>query len=130
MAQSAGTFTTQIPATGRVQDAIKRTVERTSSTAQAMPTSAANAVVFPFAEASAAMIYVSAACTITWYASYTEDISVAVAAAYDDASTPVAITQSPGAAGWYAVPAKLFAAAAIAPVASSGTPNFILMVKK
>lgn len=126
MAQSVGAFSVSAPATGRVNDVLTRGVDVTASAA--MATSAANAVVFPFWKASAAMIYVSAACTITWYVASSENGTVA--AAYDDASTPVAITQTPGAAGWYAVPAKLFAAPAIAPIATAGTPNFILSIKR
>lgn len=124
MAQTVGAFSNSSP--DFRSGVLSRMAEVSSSAA--MPTSSANAVVFDFSACSAAMIYVSAACTITWYVAESEIGTVA--AAYDDASTPVAITQSPGAAGWYTVPAKLFAAPAIAPIASSGTPNFILAVKR
>lgn len=126
MAQTVGAFTTSIPSRGRVNDVLKRGVDL--STSAAMPTDAANAVVFPFTAASGAMIYVSASCTIKWYAA--ADETGTVAALYDDASTPVAITQVPAGAGWYAVPAKVFAAPAIAPIATAGTPNFILAIKR
>lgn len=126
MAQTVGAFATSIPSRGPINDILRRGVDLSASAA--MPTSSANAVVFPFASASGAMIYVSAACTIKWYAA--ADETGTVAALYDDTSTPAAIEQTPGAAGWYAVPAKVFAAPAIAPIATAGTPNFILAIKR
>lgn len=127
MAQSVGTFSATYPTShGNSLDTISRGIAVSAQIT--LPTSASNAIVFKFAPYSAGMIYVSGACTITWYAASAD--TGTVAAAYDDSSTPVAITQVPAGAGWYAIPAKLFAAGAIAPVIASGTVTAVLVFKK
>jgi hypothetical protein len=93
-----------------------------------LPTSAANAKVIPFYGHSGGSIYVSAACVITWYS--TDAFGNAVKAAFDDQSTPEAVTQSPAAEGWYDIPAALFGAAFIAPVIASGSITAKIMLKK
>lgn len=127
MAQTVGTFATSFPTShGNSLDTISRGIAVSAQIT--LPTSAANAIVFKFAPYSAGMIYVSGGCAITWYAASAD--TGTVAAAYDDTPTPVAITQTPGGAGWYAIPAKLFAAGAIAPVIASGTITATLVFKK
>lgn len=127
MAQSVGTLATSFPTShGNSQDVISRGVAVSSSFT--LPTSSANAVVFKFAPYSGGMIKVSGACTITWYVGSSDTDTVA--AAYDDASTPAALTQAPAGSGWYAIPAKLFAAGAIAPVSNTGSITATIVLKK
>lgn len=126
MAQSAGTVEITAPAVQGNGNVLRRGVS--VSATFTLPTSAGNAILFPFYDHSAAMIYVSGSCAITWYVA--DSGTATVKAAYDDASTPVAITQSPGAEGYYAVPAKLFGAPFIAPVIASGTVTAKLIFKK
>lgn len=128
MAVTAGALTSAEPASSSINglNTIQRGVEMSDSFT--LPTSSANAVVFPFAAYSAGEIYVSGACTITWYVSHTQ--LSGLKAAYDDSSTPVAITQVPAAEGWYMIPAKLFPAPYIAPVIASGTITCRIALKK
>lgn len=125
MAVSAGVLTSSKPHPQGVQTPLLRGIE--TSDPFTMP-AVANAFIFPFARFSSGMIYVDKACTITWYVTSTR--TGAVSQAYDDASTPVALTQSPGGAGWYALPAKLFGAPFIAPTTATGTVTAILVLKK
>lgn len=124
MSQSIGALTSALP-TSQGQDVITRGVMRSDSFQ--LPV-VANAKVFPFAQFSGGMIWVDGACTIIWYVAQSQDATVA--AAYDDAATPAAITQTPGGAGWYPIPIKLFGAAAIAPCVTTGTIQAILCLKK
>ena len=127
MAQSVGTFASSFPTSqGNSLDTISRGIAVSAQIT--LPTSSSDAIVFKFAPYSAGMIYVSAGCAITWWAASSD--TGTVARAYDDTATPVAITQTPAAAGWYAIPAKLFAAGAIAPVIASGTVTAVLVFKK
>lgn len=127
MAQTVGNLTLSAPVShGNASEIVSRGTSSCDSFT--LPTSASNAKVFKFSSYTAGMIYVSGACTITWYAAVSD--TATVAAAYDDASTPAALTQSPAGAGWYVIPAKLFSAAAIAPVSNTGSITAILNFKK
>jgi len=104
--------------------------QRTSvaiAAAFALPTSAADAKLFSFLGCSGGMMWVSAACTITWYVAESVNKDTTVAAAYD--YTGAAITQTVAAAGWYEIPPSLFGAIALAPVAS-GAANAKILLKK
>lgn len=121
MAQSQTTTLQQISAPSQFQRGCHKD-------SLVLPTSAANAIVFPFHCFSGGRLIVDGAGggTVTWYE--TDDPETAVVAAKKADGT--AITNALGGAGGFEIPPELFGCAFIAPVINSGTVNAKLILKK